>query len=100
MRAAPSDVFGTLPDMYVFGASIRDRSTGLCARPPRAPAVAASEIAVVSCNGWDAIGATWFGYATSWVNRTGSPLERLGATLYATGRTLTAAADFLISRLR
>lgn len=71
-----------------------------CALGAQAPAVAASEIAVVSCNGWDAIGATRFGYATSWANRMGSPVERLGATLHATSRTLTDAIDFLISRLR
>ena len=48
----------------------------------------AREILFVSSNGWDAIGATWFGYTTLWVNRAGLPLEcldteptRIGATL-------------------
>jgi len=67
---------------------------------PRALGMPASEILFVSSNGWDAIGATWFGYATFWVNRTGAPLEVLGTAPHATGRTLTDAADFLISRLR
>ena len=37
----------------------------------------AREILFVSSNGWDAIGATWFGYTTLWVNRAGAPLEQL-----------------------
>jgi 2-haloacid dehalogenase len=48
----------------------------------------AHEVLFVSSNGWDAIGATWFGYTTLWVNRAGLPLEcldteptRIGATL-------------------
>lgn len=66
---------------------------------PRALGVPANEVLFVSSNGWDAIGATWFGYVTFWVNRAGAPLERLGATPHATGRTLADAAAFLLSRL-
>ena len=39
-------------------------------RPPR-------EILFVSSNGWDAVGATWYGFTTLWVNRSGGPLECL-----------------------
>ena len=42
----------------------------------------------VSSNGWDAVGATWFGFTTLWVNRQGAPLERLGTAPHHTGRTL------------
>ncbi len=49
--------------------------------PPR-------EILFVSSNGWDAIGATWFGYTTLWVNRAGVPLERLGIAPTHTGSSL------------
>lgn len=66
---------------------------------PQALGMPASEILFVSGNGWDSIGATWFGYPAFWVNRTGAPLEVLGTAPHATGRTLTEAADFLISRL-
>ena len=48
----------------------------------------AREVLFVSSNGWDAIGATWFGYTTLWVNRQGAPLERLGTAPHHTGRTL------------
>lgn len=67
---------------------------------PQALGMPANEILFVSSNGWDAIGATWFGYTTFWVNRTGAPLERLGTAPHATGRTLSDAADYLISRPR
>lgn len=66
---------------------------------PHAFGAPADEILFVSSNGWDAIGATWFGYTTFWVNRTGAPLERLGTVPHATGRTLADAAEFLICRL-
>jgi 2-haloacid dehalogenase len=48
----------------------------------------ARDMLFVSSNGWDAIGATWFGYQTLWVNRTGAPLERLGTTPHHQGQTL------------
>lgn len=48
----------------------------------------ARDILFVSSNGWDAIGATWFGYTTLWVNRMGAPLERLGTPPDHQGATL------------
>jgi 2-haloacid dehalogenase len=38
--------------------------------------LAARQILFVSSNGWDALGATWYGYTTLWVNRAGLPLEQ------------------------
>ena len=38
----------------------------------------AHEILFVSSNAWDALGATWFGFATLWVNRQGLPRETIG----------------------
>jgi 2-haloacid dehalogenase len=55
----------------------------------------AQEILFVSSNGWDACGATWFGYTTLWVNRAGAPLERLGVRPTAEGRTLNDVVDFI-----
>ena len=40
--------------------------------------VPANEILFVSSNAWDALGATWFGFATLWVNRQGLPRETIG----------------------
>jgi len=44
---------------------------------PAAFGLAAKDILFVSSNGWDAIGATWYGFTTLWVNRSGAPLEQL-----------------------
>jgi 2-haloacid dehalogenase len=54
----------------------------------------ARDILFVSSNGWDACGATWFGYTTFWVNRAGNPAEKLGVTPHAEGRTLMAVVAF------
>jgi 2-haloacid dehalogenase len=49
----------------------------------------AREILFVSSNGWDAVGATWFGYTTLWVNRAGLPPEQLDTAPTHTGRSLS-----------
>lgn len=54
----------------------------------------ASEILFVSSNGWDAIGATWFGYTTLWVNRAGLPAEQLDTEPTRTGTSLREVLDF------
>lgn len=35
------------------------------------------EVLFVSSNGWDAAGATGYGFTTAWVNRAGDPVDRL-----------------------
>ena len=55
----------------------------------------ANEIAFVSSNCWDAIGATWFGYRTFWVNRTNAPVDELGVSPEATGSSLHDLPEFL-----
>ena len=54
----------------------------------------ARDILFVSSNGWDAIGATWFGYTTLWVNRAGLPLERLGIEPTRVGSSLRDVLSF------
>ena len=61
---------------------------------PQALKLPASEILFVSSNGWDAIGATWFGYTTLWVNRAGLPLEQLDTAPTRTGSSLREVFDF------
>ena len=39
--------------------------------------LAKDEIGFAAFAGWDAAGASWFGYRTAWVNRFGAPAERL-----------------------
>jgi 2-haloacid dehalogenase len=44
----------------------------------KATGLAAQDIAFVSSNAWDVLGAAWFGYYTIWVNRNNVPWEALG----------------------
>lgn len=60
---------------------------------PAATGLPAEQILFVSSNGWDAIGATWFGYRTLWVNRSGAPLDPLGTPPTRTGRSLRDVLD-------
>lgn len=61
---------------------------------PAALGLAAADILFVSSNGWDAIGATWFGYTTLWVNRAGLPLEQLGTKPARIGTSLRDVLEF------
>ena len=61
---------------------------------PQALQLAARDILFVSSNGWDAIGATWYGYTTLWVNRSGAALEQLDTAPTRTGNSLRDVLDF------
>jgi 2-haloacid dehalogenase len=61
---------------------------------PQALKMPATDILFVSSNGWDAIGATWFGYTTLWVNRAGLPLEQLDTAPSRTGSSLRDVLSF------
>ena len=54
-----------------------------------------SEILFVSSNAWDALGATWFGFATLWVNRQNLPHERIGPKPTYTGHSLSSVLDVI-----
>jgi 2-haloacid dehalogenase len=54
-----------------------------------------SEILFVASSGWDAAGASWYGYPTFWVNRLNAPAEELNVTLSATDNRLDALMDLL-----
>ena len=60
----------------------------------RALGLPAGEILFVSSNGWDVIGATWFGYTTLWVNRFGLPPERLDTAPTRIGSSLRDVLGF------
>ncbi len=55
---------------------------------PQATGLPARQIAFVSCNSWDALAATWYGYQTLWVNRYQLPFEELGTQPDYSGSTL------------
>ncbi|MCM2340043.1 haloacid dehalogenase type II [Rhodoferax sp.] len=76
----PVRKFKTHPEAYALG----EQATGLEAR----------DILFVSCNAWDALGATWYGYTTLWVNRYRLPFEELGIQPTRTGSDLRAVPDF------
>lgn len=66
--------YKTHPAAYALG----EQATGL-----KAP-----DIGFVSCNGWDALAATWYGYCTLWINRYKLPFETLGTPPTYTGSDL------------
>lgn len=72
--------YKTHPEAYRLGTT----ATGL---EPR-------QILFVSCNGWDALGATWFGYRTLWVNRYRLPFEELGTQPTRIGTSLDDVLSF------
>jgi 2-haloacid dehalogenase len=61
---------------------------------PQALGLPAEQILFVSSNGWDAIGATWYGYTTLWVNRAGAPLEALDTSPTQIGASLRDVMSF------
>jgi 2-haloacid dehalogenase len=61
---------------------------------PQALKLPAKQILFVSSNGWDAIGATWYGYTTLWVNRHGLPLEQLDTEPTRIGSSLRDVLAF------
>ena len=61
---------------------------------PQAFGMPAKDILFVSSNGWDAIGATWFGHTTLWVNRSGAPLDALDTAPTRTGTSLRDVLTF------
>lgn len=76
----PIRKFKTHPDAYALG----EQATGLAVR----------QIVFVSCNAWDALAATWYGYQTLWVNRYHLPFEELGTQPTRTGSSLRDVLDF------
>lgn len=56
---------------------------------PEAPVV------FVSSNGWDIVGAGWFGFQTFWLNRAGLPAETIGPAPDHVGRSMFELLDVL-----
>lgn len=61
---------------------------------PQAFDLPVAQILFVSSNGWDAMGATWYGYTTLWVNRAGLPPEQLDTPPTRTGTSLRDVLNF------
>ena len=73
--------YKTHPDAYALG-------------PAGHRACDARQILFVSCNAWDALAATWYGYRTLWVNRYQLPFEELGTQPTRTGASLRDVLAF------
>jgi 2-haloacid dehalogenase len=54
----------------------------------------AQQILFVSCNSWDALAATWYGYQTLWVNRYQLPFEELNTQPTRSGSSLNDVLSF------
>jgi 2-haloacid dehalogenase len=76
--------YKTHPDAYRLGTQATKKTAG--------------QILFVSCNAWDALGATWFGYRTLWVNRYQLPFEELGPQPTRIGTTLRDVLAFFDSQ--
>ena len=72
--------YKTHPEAYALG--------------PKALGVDAARILFVSCNAWDALAATWFGYRTLWVNRYQLPFEELDTQPTRIGSSLRDVLAF------
>jgi 2-haloacid dehalogenase len=75
--------YKTHPDAYRLGTQAVKRD--------------ARQILFVSCNAWDALAATWYGYRTLWVNRYQLPFEELDTQPTRTGSTLRDVLAFFES---
>ena len=82
------------PVLSVHGVQRYKTDPAAYALGPAALDLPAREIVFVSSNGWDAIGATWYGYTTLWVNRAGLPLDPLGTEPTRTAASLRSVLDF------
>jgi 2-haloacid dehalogenase len=94
--AVRSAGFGDLLDhvLSVHGIERFKTDPAAYALGPEALKLPARDILFVSSNGWDAIGATWYGYTTLWVNRAGLPLEQLDTEPTRTGSSLRDVLGF------
>ena len=94
--AVKSAGLGDLLDHVLSVDSIRKYKTHpeAYALGPQATGLAAAQIAFVSCNSWDALAATWYGYQTLWVNRYALPFEELGTQPSRTGSNLRDVLGF------
>ena len=53
------------------------------------------DVLFVSSNGWDAAGASGYGFQTAWVNRAGAPMDRLYAKPHHVLNDLTTLPDLI-----
>ena len=88
-RAALFDAYGTLFDVHSVGGLAGQLFPGHGqALGEQATGLKAPDIGFVSCNGWDALAASWYGYCTLWINRCQRPFETLGTSPTYTGSNL------------
>jgi 2-haloacid dehalogenase len=91
--------FDTLLDPVLSAHSVQRFKTddAVYALGPRALGLPAHEILFVSSNGWDTIGATWYGFTTLWINRSQLPLDALDTEPTRVGSSLRDVLAFFSS---
>ncbi len=77
----PVRQFKTSPSCYALASQVLHAPT--------------ASLMFVSSNGWDALGATWYGFRTCWVNRQGLPFETLGERPHHSCATLEGVLSVL-----
>ncbi|MCW7538865.1 haloacid dehalogenase type II [Aquabacterium sp. A7-Y] len=82
------DVVVSVEPLRCFKPDPRVYALGLQSLQRLRPELSAKQVLFVSSNGWDAVGATWFGFTTFWLNRAGLPAEELGVRPTHEGRSL------------
>jgi 2-haloacid dehalogenase len=95
LRCAAPGLYGLL-DHVISVDSVRKYKTHpeAYALGEQACRLRARQIVFVSCNSWDALAATWYGYQTLWVNRYELPFEELGTQPTRIGKSLNDVLGF------
>ena len=55
--------------------------------------IPSGELLFVSSNGWDVMGASWYGFTTCWINRSDLPFETMGPRPAFVGPDLSAVLN-------
>jgi len=55
--------------------------------------IPSGELLFVSSNGWDVMGASWYGFITCWINRSSLPFETIGPSPAFDGPDLNTVLD-------
>ncbi len=87
-----------------FGAVLSVDQVGIYKPSPKVYELAPQRLGVpkqaigfVSSNGWDAAGASAFGFTTFWINRGGQPIEALGCEPHRVVGSLGEVADWVLA---
>lgn len=95
--AAESSGLSTWLDCLISVDPVRQFKTSpACyALAPQMLSLPSESLLFVSSNGWDVVGAQWFGFHTCWINRQGLPFETIGDPPHHTCSSLDGMLAFV-----